>query len=269
MKKTVFTECQIKDILLYYDEGQSRYCIAKKYNVTHKVIDRIIRENNRIKQDGRKVHFYNESIFDTIDCPAKAYWLGFILADGYVNEKKGFLRIKLQECDKGHLYKFIHFLGGDEGMIKSELHNVTGNIQYYAEVNGRRFVNSLKHHNINQGKSCKEKVADIPFEYRKDYIRGLFDGDGHIEEKKIDLVNSYEVLKYVREYLYKTCSIRKNKILEHYSTHRYYIIFNRNKVLEHLYYKNCISLDRKNKTVNLLLQVAMLKSGKIGSDNLN
>ena len=34
-------------------------------------------------------------------------------------------------------------------------------------------------------------------------------------------------------------------------------------------YDECISLDRKYKTVKLLLQVAMLKSGKIGSDSLN
>ncbi|MGL5330602.1 MAG: LAGLIDADG family homing endonuclease, partial [Peptostreptococcaceae bacterium] len=201
MKKTVFNKEQIIDILSSYDNGQSRFSISKRYGVTHKVINRIIKEHDRPIIDGKKIHFYNDFIFDEIDTPEKAYWLGFILADGYVNENKCFLRIKLQECDKKHLEKFIDFIGGDYGMIKSETHNITGNKQFYAEVNGKKFINALNRHNIRQGKSSKEKVANIPFEYRKDYIRGLFDGDGHIEEKKIDLVSSYEVLKYVQEYL--------------------------------------------------------------------
>ncbi|MGL5330549.1 MAG: hypothetical protein ACRDD7_14855, partial [Peptostreptococcaceae bacterium] len=81
--------------------------------------------------------------------------------------------------------------------------------------------------------------------------------------------SSYEVLKYVQEYLKETCDININGILKHGNTRRIYIIFNRYKVLSHLYYEGCVSLDRKKKTVRLLLQVAMLKSGKIGSDSLN
>ena len=207
--------------------------------------------------------------FNKIDTKEKAYALGFILADGYINEKKAFMRIKLQECDKNHLDKFVKFIDGDKGMIKYETHNITYNKQYYVEVNGREFIKSLNNHNIRQGKSSKEHIAKIPFEYRKDYIRGLFDGDGHIEEKRIDLVGSQEVLEYVQRYLKETCDIHVNRILEHCNTKRIYIGFNRYKVLKHLYYDECISLDRKYKTVKLLLQVAMLKSGKIGSDSLN
>lgn len=270
MKKTVFTNEQLEDILQSYNTGKSIYSISKKYGVTHKVINRIVRENNLIKRDGRKVHFYNENIFEQIDSPQKAYWLGFILADGYVNEKKAFLRIKLQEKDKNHLYKFVKFIDGDDNMIKSEIHNITGNKQYYVEVNGRNFIKSLNSHNIKQAKSSKEQISNkIPFQYKRDYIRGIFDGDGHIEEKRIDLVNSEEVLEYVQKYLKETCGIHVNKVLEHCNTKRIYIGFNRYKVLKHLYYDGCVSLDRKRKTVELLMQVAMLKSGKIGSDSLN
>lgn len=53
------------------------------------------------------------------------------MADGYINEKKAFMRIKLQECDKNHLDKFVKFIDGDKGMIKYETHNITSNKQYY------------------------------------------------------------------------------------------------------------------------------------------
>lgn len=41
------------------------------------------------------------------------------------------MRIKLQECDKNHLDKFVKFIDGDKGMIKYETHNITSNKQYY------------------------------------------------------------------------------------------------------------------------------------------
>ena len=72
---------------------------------------------------------YNRHIFDNIDNEDKAYWLGFIIADGYLNDNKHTLRIKLGDIDKNHLIKFIYFIGGDLSMLKSETHNITKNIQ--------------------------------------------------------------------------------------------------------------------------------------------
>ena len=39
----------------------------------------------RNKRDG---YFHNESFFQTIDTESKAYWLGFIAADGSINKEK-------------------------------------------------------------------------------------------------------------------------------------------------------------------------------------
>ena len=52
---------------------------------------------------------YNRHIFDNINNEEKAYWLGFIVADGYLNSDKHMLRIKLGNKDKQHLIKFIKF----------------------------------------------------------------------------------------------------------------------------------------------------------------
>lgn len=71
---------------------------------------------------------YNRHVFDTIDTNEKAYWLGFIIADGYLNDNKNMLRIKLSDKDKRHLEKFIKFLDGNSSMLKKEIHNITGNI---------------------------------------------------------------------------------------------------------------------------------------------
>ena len=71
---------------------------------------------------------YNRHIFENIDTEEKAYWLGFILADGYLNTDKHMVRIKLGDVDKKHIEKFIAFIGGNlDEMLKMEIHNITGN----------------------------------------------------------------------------------------------------------------------------------------------
>lgn len=86
---------------------------------------------------------YNRHIFDTIDTPEKAYWLGFIVADGYLNVNRRMLRIKLGDIDKNHLLKYINFLGGDEDMLKSETHNITGNTQWYVTTYCKEIKDAL------------------------------------------------------------------------------------------------------------------------------
>lgn len=253
-KKIIFSEEQIKDIKERYSNGESYVGIGKVYNVNNGTIKRLLDSEN-VQSRGNRKHNYDEHIFDNIDSAEKAYWVGFIAADGYVNEKRGFMRIKLQECDLEHLKKFIKFINGDEGMIKHEYHNLTGNKQYYAEVNGRYFVNSLVKLNLRQGKSSgKEQLSPIPEEYTKDYIRGLWDGDGHIEKKEMDLISSVEILEFVQNYLHEKCSTNINKIIQHCNTYRIYICKNRMNVLKYLYYKNCIALDRKYDLANDLIK---------------
>lgn len=263
-KKIIFSKEQIETIKERYLNGESCLRISKDYNVSSETIKRVLEKEN-VKTRGNRKHFYNEHIFDKIDTPEKAYWIGFITADGYVNEKRNFLRIKLQESDLDHLKKFISFIGGDEGMIKYEYHNLTGNKQYYAEVNGKCFINSLVKLNIRQAKSSgKEQLSPIPEEYIKDYIRGLWDGDGHIGLKQIDLISSVEILRFVQEYLKEKCSINVNKILDHYNTYRICVCKNRINVLKHLYYENCIALDRKHDlAINLIkeqIEIELLKT---------
>ena len=174
-RKIKYTEEQIQDIIIKYSEGESIKNIAEQHKVSTSSIRRLLKKNN-IKLKGNKKHFFNENIFDTIDTAEKAYWLGFITADGYIQYKNPrqakFLRIKLQECDKGHLYKFLNFIDGDKNMISSEIHNITGNTQYYIHVSSSHMVNTLKNMGIEQGKSTNEKVVNIPDDFKKDYIRG-------------------------------------------------------------------------------------------------
>ena len=47
-----------------------------------------------------------EDIFEVIDTPEKAYWLGFLYADGYVQTRGYMIALTLSSKDKLHIKEF-------------------------------------------------------------------------------------------------------------------------------------------------------------------
>ena len=193
---------------------------------------------------------YNRNIFNKIDNEEKAYWLGFIVADGYLNINKHMLRIKLGNRDRNHLIKFIKFVGGNEEMLKSEIHSETGNENFYVSLYSKEVMNDLLSLGIEQAKSGKEKVCNIDKKYYRDFIRGLWDGDGFIRENLsgIGLVGSEEVLAFVQNYFNDSLGVKPLKIYPHCNTFKIEYRSTRKAIpliLNHLYGDKDVALDRK------------------------
>ena len=193
---------------------------------------------------------YNRNIFNKIDNEEKAYWLGFIVADGYLNINKHMLRIKLGNRDRSHLIKFIKFVGGNEEMLKSEIHSETGNENFYVSLYSKEVMNDLLSLGVEQAKSGKEKVCNIDKKYYRDFIRGLWDGDGFIRENLsgIGLVGSEEVLAFVQNYFNDSLGVKPLKIYPHCNTFKIEYRSTRKAIpliLNHLYGDKDVALDRK------------------------
>lgn len=106
----------IDEYIQMYDNKPSITKLSKKYNISAKTIsDRLKSLGIKVINHQNKTKF-NESIFDSIDSEEKAYWLGFIFADGYIsgynsNGKNDFhFEISLKGSDKEHLDKFNVFM---------------------------------------------------------------------------------------------------------------------------------------------------------------
>ena len=193
---------------------------------------------------------YNRNIFNKIDNEEKAYWLGFIVADGYLNINKHMLRIKHGNRDRSHLIKFIKFVGGNEEMLKSEIHSETGNENFYVSLYSKEVMNDLLSLGVEQAKSGKEKVCNIDKKYYRDFIRGLWDGDGFIRENLsgIGLVGSEEVLAFVQNYFNNSLGVKPLKIYPHCNTFKIEYRSTRKAIpliLNHLYGDKDVALDRK------------------------
>ena len=199
-------------IIERYNNGESSLQIAKDYNVTASSICGLLRRNGCVlrsnKINSRKYSF-NENYFKNIDTAEKAYWLGFIAADGYVQTHNSYttkyIGITLAEKDIKHLEKFktsIEYTG------PIKIYNYHG----YTDSKGAKILlcsenmyNDLVIHGIVEHKSNILNRPNIPKKFAGAYILGYFDGDGSIyaTEKScgIKFVGTDDILNYIIEYL--------------------------------------------------------------------
>lgn len=115
-------------------------------------------------------------IFETIDTEEKAYWLGFLYADGSVGSTDNRIELGLAEKDAGHIEKFRDFIG------------IPNKISYRPNTKSYRYsFKSIpcKADLIKQGCVPKKSLIlefpteqQVPKELIRHFIRGYFDGDG-------------------------------------------------------------------------------------------
>lgn len=154
-------------------------------------------------RSGIRKHFFNENYFEKIDTQEKAYWLGFIAADGAVTKSSEYnsfrLSISIQENDIEHLNKFLECIDGND--IKIEKYS--NNMGYSNKDNPTRIVRvvlnsyklcmDLQKYYIHPNKSYDIQFPIIPQKYIPDYLRGLFDGDGSYYFKFSEKENRYRL----------------------------------------------------------------------------
>lgn len=82
---------EIKEkIIKDYLNNKSIRQIEKDYNVDRKTTGKFLEEKGikSLKGNHYRKYFHNENFFENIDTEEKAYWLGFMFADGYISEKR-------------------------------------------------------------------------------------------------------------------------------------------------------------------------------------
>lgn len=122
---------------------------------------------------GNRKYALDEGYFDDVSTPEKAYWLGFITADGGIirNAKTNALRLELAEKDAEHVQRFADALGSDKPLRFNR-----GCIGI--SLDSWYLVESLERLGITQRKSATVEPWDGPDDLMPHYWRGLFDGDG-------------------------------------------------------------------------------------------
>ena len=242
-----------------YDELKSIYKIAELYNKNPKTILSLM-DFYCLKRDvgsqGSRKHYFNENYFEIIDDEHKAYWLGFIMADGCVYKGSDSHSLRLQ----------INLQTGDKVMLELLQKSIESDYKIQDKVlNGKYNVSILK---INSTKMCKDLMSHgvmprkslvcsfpttVPQHLTHHFIRGYFDGDGCIsiydkgegrQGHTFSIVGGQQMLEKLQQHLPGTYLYRlKNR--EHIVTLETGSIENIKKIFAYLYENATLFLHRK------------------------
>ena len=242
----------------YCNTTKSARSIAREFGFSKDKINIELHKRRLMRK--KKDNSFDENYFDKINNSEKAYWLGFIYADGCVLNKVNCVEIDLKASDIEHLKKFkkcINF----KGEIKLKTNALKD--KTYEACRIRLFSSKLKHDLIKHGctpkKSLTRKYPLINKKYNKDFIRGYFDGDGSVYSYMrkdcikptcaLSIIGTLDFLTTVQKILIRESGVNEVKLYnDKVTVWEYKKAFNEAlKVLHYLYDDSSVYLDRKFK----------------------
>ncbi len=135
-----------------------------------------------VKLEWRKRYVFNESFFEHIDSIAKAYWFGFVLADGCVVTecRSPGLIINLQDGDKSHLESFLEDIESNHS-IRFRINKARGTTSVSLAIRSGKMANDLISHGCIPRKTwLQTDITGLPDHLFSHFARGYFDGNGTI-----------------------------------------------------------------------------------------
>lgn len=263
------------DIIPLYEKGISLTKIAEQFKTTRNTLSKHLKRAGYTIINHQNKTKFNENIFDVIDTEEKAYWLGFIFADGYIDsspllptkKSRYTFEVSLKGNDIEHLDKFNNFMEHNKNNVK------LGEIRYNNKIVTRcrwGIVNKHLWERLNELGCIPNKSTILSFPSKTvfknnsliiSFIRGYFDGDGclsyiktnHSETPNYSVVCSFlgtfEFLSKIKEIL-EDYQIYSGSIKQDNRSNVYELKFSQNnsrKLLKLLYENSTIYLDRKYK----------------------
>ena len=249
---------------------------AQDYNIEnylgHEFEPKIDQSNLYKSKYGK--YYVNQDYFQTIDNEWKAYWLGFLYADGYVifdeksSKKKVLLGIGLSIVDKDHLNKLKDSLQTD-APIKEFATNYKNCVSAKLTVCNLKMVQDLCKLGCVPNKTLILKFPDekiISKNLLKHFIRGYFDGDGcisiNIEKRtaRINILGTYDFISELKKILIKEIGASDVNIISEKGTKIYYLQYGDIALIEKFYkylYRDAnIYLQRKLNKFDSLFSLA-------------
>lgn len=119
-----------------------------------------------------------EFIFKNIDTKEKAYWLGFLAADGYVPKDRNMVRINVSSKDEDLMDSFIKFVGGNEKDKKYHVNKSNNKMVVYS-LSNKIISSDIRSKGIVSPKSNRDIFVILKsIRLQKAFLLGLYDGDG-------------------------------------------------------------------------------------------
>lgn len=227
--------------------------VAKEFKVSSTSISRIIKSCG-IELTNRR-YKVNENYFDVIDSEEKAYWLGFLFADGYIRERKSgnSLELKLSVKDRDHLLLFRDCIESNHLIVEAQnkvkyKNGISISDMAHLAIYSSKLVESIKNQGVHSRKTFTIETPKIQKTMIRHFIRGYFDGDGSFTfvKNKKNATNIACASENFRSFLIN--ELNNNNIdLKYYGGIKLYIQnkIDNNKFYNYIYDESKIYLKRK------------------------
>lgn len=163
----------------YYLEHLNLRKTCKEFDIkTPNVLRNFLKENNIEIINMQNQIRCDEFVFDTIDTEEKAYWLGFLFADGNVASNRNRIELGLKEDDLEHIEKFKKFTKSS-----NTIHHKESSHSYRISLGSKHMKEQLILKGCVPNKSLVLQYPDeniVSPSLTKHFIRGYFDGDGFL-----------------------------------------------------------------------------------------
>lgn len=162
---------------LYLQGELSLTQISKQLEIDRGSLSKNLKEDGIIIHNRQNEPRMNQFFFDKIDSEEKAYWLGFLYADGAIGSSNNGIEVSLKSDDITHLQKFASSLGFIDKHI------------YQDDIRCRlNFQNKHLHSQLINLGCCPKKSLiltfpskeQVPKEFVPHFVRGYIDGDGSV-----------------------------------------------------------------------------------------
>lgn len=197
------------ELLQLVQEGKTGKEISRILKLDYSTVHAKLRKLNINLPNKHNELKFDNTVFDKIDTEEKAYWLGFLYADGYVSPTVNTVELTLKGEDIEHLEKYKKFV---KGIRNINVSNIKLNEKIFSRC---RFATTDKHFKerlIELG-CIPNKSLTLTFPNKKifenenllyDFVRGYVDGDGCLTYTStgrlvIQIIGTKEFLSGIQE----------------------------------------------------------------------
>lgn len=179
---------EIKDkILELLSNGASQMSISKQVGICIPSIRKFIETGKG--PFTRCAYTKDETFFEEINTPEKAYWLGWLASDGCLNDSTASFAIALHPRDEEALVLLNNLIKSDRPIMKYV--STLGHPLSKLFFSGKKIYKDLLQHGMSQNKTKTVFLPpSLPSHLFKFYLRGYFEGDGNITIDKEGAVTS-------------------------------------------------------------------------------
>lgn len=227
-RQKAFSKEQEQEILKKYNEGASMLSLQKEYQTSWETLKNLFEEKGIKKNSLSKIQNPNllEDYFENIDSVDKAYWIGWLLSDGCIQnrqDKKGYeISLTLLAQDEHILHQLEEDL-----QVQGKVATFCNDYKRFS-LGCKKMVEDLEKYSLINNKTFTCYISNlIPKKYYSHLLRGIFDGDGGITIYKrsngqinyeLSFCGNEQIITKIKEILLEEIPQLKDKTIEQESS---------------------------------------------------